>query len=319
MNFAQAKLVGDIGGTNARFALLDGEHQPQHAKTYAADEYASLADAAHQYLNDVSVNSLHSSAIAVATRVLDDTVAFTNNERWSFSISELAKELRTPNLHVINDFTAQAMAVPHLPMEKLEKIGQGEPVPHEPIGVVGPGTGFGVGGMIPIDTQGNWRALNSEGGHSSASVLTDREIAVLSIFTKRFGHVSFERFLSGPGLVNIATALRELDGVKGGELLPEWVTRDGLNQSDAHCFEALHMFCAMLGSFAGDLSLTLGSSGGVYVGGGIVPRLGKFFAQSDFRRRFESKGRVSDELVTVPTYVIQDPYPGLLGAARLLV
>ena len=319
MNFAEAKLVGDIGGTNARFALVDEQHQPQLARTYAAEKYPSLADALRQYLADVSVQKLHACAIAVATRVLDDKVEFTNNERWSFSINGLAKELETPNLHVINDFTAQALAVPHIPSEHLQKVGRGIAQAHEPIGVVGPGTGFGVGGMIPIDNKGSWRALNSEGGHCSASVLTPREIAVLELFKPQFGHVSFERFLSGPGLVNIVLALREIDGVRSDDIVPELVTRNGLDGSDAHCVEALHMFCAMLGSFAGDLSLTLGASGGVYVGGGIVPRLGDFFAQSEFRARFESKGRVSDELVTVPTFVIRDPYPGLLGASRMLV
>ncbi len=319
MNLAQTNLVGDIGGTNARFALVDDQHRPQQAKTYAAEEYGSLADALRRYFDDVSVDAPNSAAIAVATRVLDDSVEFTNNERWSFSIDGLGKELNIPNLHVINDFTAMALSVPHIVPNHLEKVGRGEARPNQPLGVVGPGTGFGVSGMIPLDDQGNWRALNSEGGHCSASVLTAREMAVLSVFVKRFGHVSFERFLSGPGLVNIANALQEIDGVPVTELEPEMVTRDGLNGSDAHCEEALHIFCALLGSHAGDLALTLGAFGGVYVGGGIVPRLGEFFAQSQFRARFEAKGRVSDELVQIPTFVIKDPYPGLIGAARLLV
>jgi len=319
MNLANAKLVGDIGGTNARFALVDDLHQPQNARTYAAEQYASLADALRSYLADVSLDAPKSAAIAVATRVQDDTVEFTNNERWSFSTNALATELNIADLRIVNDFTALALAVPHIPGKHLEKIGHGVARPNEPLGVVGPGTGFGVSGMIPIDDRGNWRALKSEGGHCSASALTARELSVLAVFTRRFGHVSFERFLSGPGLVNIVSALRELDGVAHTDIEPETVTRNGLNGADAHCTEALHIFCALLGSYAGDLALILGASGGVYVGGGIVPRLGDFFAESEFRNRFEAKGRVSDELVTVPTFVIQDPYPGLLGAARLLV
>lgn len=319
MNVANVKLVGDIGGTNARFALLDDLNQPQHAQTYAAENYNSLADALRRYLSDVSIDAPQAAAIAVATRVQNDSVAFTNNERWSFSTAALAKELNIPDFRVINDFTALALAVPHIASDNLEQVGRGISKPDEPLGVVGPGTGFGVSGMIPIDNHGNWRALNSEGGHCSASALTPREMAVLSLFVKRFGHVSFERFLSGPGLVNIVSALRQLDGIAVTDIEPETVTRDGLNGADAHCTEALHLFCAMLGSYAGDLALILGASGGVYVGGGIVPRLGDFFAQSEFRHRFEAKGRVSDELVTIPTIVIRDPYPGLLGAARLLV
>jgi len=319
MKFANAKLVGDIGGTNARFALVDEANQPQNARTYAAAQYASLADALRCYLDDVSIRAPSSAAIAVATRVRDDAVEFTNNERWSFSTSALAAELNIADLRVINDFTALALAVPHIPKKHIEKIGQGASRPNEPLGVVGPGTGFGVSGMIPIDERGNWRALKSEGGHCSASALTSREMAVLSVFTRRFGHVSFERFLSGPGLVNIVFALRELDGVTHTEIEPEGITRDGLNGVDGHCTEALQIFCAMLGSYAGDLALILGASGGVYVGGGIVPQLGEFFANSEFRNRFETKGRVSDELVTIPTFVITDPYPGLRGAARLLI
>lgn len=318
MNVANAKLVGDIGGTNARFALVDEYNQPQQARTYAAEQYASLADAMRCYFDDVSLDAPKSAAIAVATRVQDDAVEFTNNERWSFSKNALATELKIPELKVVNDFTALALAVPHIPDNNLEKIGQGMSRPDEPIGVVGPGTGFGVSGMIPINDHGQWRALNSEGGHCSASALTAREMAVLSVFIKRFGHVSFERFLSGPGLVNIVSALRELDGVRDTAIEPEMVTRDGINGADRHCTEALQIFCAMLGSYAGDLALLLGAFGGVYVGGGIVPRLGEFFSKSEFRNRFEAKGRVSDELVGIPTFVIRDPYPGLLGAATLL-
>jgi len=225
MNCANTKLVGDIGGTNARFALVDEFNQPQNARTYAAEQYASLADALRCYLGDVSLDAPESAAIAVATRVQDDSVRFTNNERWSFSTKALAAELNIPDLRVINDFTALALAVPHIPGEHLEQIGRGESCPQEPLGVVGPGTGFGVSGMIPIDDRGNWYALNSEGGHCSASALTDREMAVLSVFAKRFGHVSFERFLSGPGLVNIVAALREIDGLPQTDIEPETVTQ----------------------------------------------------------------------------------------------
>lgn len=314
----KTKLVGDVGGTNARFALLNERHQPTHTKTYAAAEYPSMADALRQYFADLSIEPPQLASIAVATRVLDDTVAFTNNEKWSFSIAGLAKELQIANLKVINDFTALALSVPHLAQDHLQKIGRGSVQMQEPMGIVGPGTGFGVSGLIPMRENGQWRALNSEGGHTSASALTEREMAVLAVFTEWFGHVSFERFLSGPGLVNIVTALRKIDGLPETTFQPETVTRDGLNGSDPHCVETLELFCALLGSYAGDLSLILGASGGIYVGGGIVPRLGEFFANSAFRARFEAKGRVSDELVSVPTFVILDPYPGLIGAATVL-
>jgi len=318
MALKSTKLVGDIGGTNARFALVDEHHNPCHAQVYRADQYASLHDAINHYLQNLDAEPPTAAAIAVATRVLGDKIEFTNNERWSFSTTDLAAQMGVPDLCVVNDFTALALAVPHLSAAQLEQVGQGKPKLNEPMGVIGPGTGCGVSGLIPVSTD-QWRALNSEGGHCSASVSSEREMVVFSMFAARFGHVSFERFLSGPGLVNIVTALREIDGVAAKETQPETVTREGLSGADPQCTEALEIFCALLGSYAGDLSLMLGASGGVFVGGGIVPRLGDFFAQSQFRTRFENKGRVTDELVGVPTYVIKDPYPGLRGAARLLV
>lgn len=318
MSEPTAKLVGDIGGTNARFALLDQNKHPHLAKTYPTSQYESLADAILQYLSDVSVKRLEACSIAVATRVLGDSVAFTNNDRWSFSINALAKRLCVERLHIINDFTAQALAIPRIPPENLRKIGTGQAQENEPIGLLGPGTGLGVGALIPQGEAGQWRPLNSEGGHCTAAVSTHREQAVFEILKKRFGRVSYERFLSGPGLVNIVTALREIEGVASQVIVPEDVTRDGLSGADEQCVEALHLFCGLLGSYAGDLSLILGASGGVYVGGGIVPRLGDFIVKSQFRERFESKGRVSDELITVPTFVINAPFPGLVGATQML-
>lgn len=319
MNQTHNRLVGDVGGTNARFALLNEQHLPVQAKTYAASQYDSMADALRQYFEDLSIEPPQAASIAVATRVMDDKIEFTNNEKWSFSIKGLSDELEMHGLQIINDFTALALSVPYISEDHIKQIGQGEARPNEPIGLVGPGTGFGVSGLIPMKEPGEWYALNSEGGHCSASAFTQRELEVLAVFTEWFGHVSFERFLSGPGLVNIFNALRQLDGLAKIDCKPSDVSRKGLDESDDHCIEALHLFCGLLGSFAGDLSLTLGSSGGIYIGGGIVPRLGDFFEKSSFRSRFEAKGRVSDELVSVPTFVIHDPFPGLLGAGRMLV
>lgn len=313
------RLVGDIGGTNARFALVDEHFQPQNAKTYAAAEYPTLADALRQYLSDNGLDKPSAIALAVATRVLGDHIAFTNINKWSFSIDALRKELDIADLHVVNDFTAQALAVPHIDASQLKQVGGGHTVAAEPIGILGPGTGLGVSGLIPLDDAGKkWRPLKSEGGHMSMAPVTDRENAVLGVFAKRFGHVSYERFLSGPGLVNIYSALRELDGLENNQLEPAEITAAGLALSDEHARETLDMFCCLLGTAASDLAVTLGAFGGVFIGGGIVPKLGDFFVQSQFRERFEFKGRVSDEVVPIATIVIHDPYPGLLGAAQIL-
>jgi glucokinase len=314
---SNTKLVGDIGGTNARFALVDAQQNPHSIKVYPTEQYASLSAALAHYLRDLSIEPPKVAAFAVATRVLGDDISFTNNERWSFSIEEFAAKTGVGKVQVVNDFTALALSVPYLSSEQKKQIGDGISKPREPFAVIGPGTGLGVSGLIPANEK-QWLALNSEGGHCSASAGTEREIAVLCTFAKWFGHVSYERFLSGPGLVNLVRALREIDGVASNDIHPASVTQAALSGRDPLCVEALELFCAILGSYAGDLALTLGASGGVFVGGGIVPKLGDFFYSSQFRSRFESKGRVSDELLDVPTFVITDPYPGLRGAARML-
>lgn len=238
-------------------------------------------------------------------------------------------------LHVVNDFTALALSVPHLPESELVKIGGGEGVADHAKAIIGPGTGLGVSGLVPCGTH--WTALQGEGGHVSLGVRTSREFAVYEKLMQRYRHVSAERFLSGPGLVNIVNALREIDGLATHDYSPADVTRWGMTAfeqrvvqgSDSSpeqthdpdhrcCEEALHIFCQLLGSCAGNLVLTLGAEGGLYVGGGIVPRLGDFFIQSDFRQEFEAKGRMQDYLQKVPSYVIHSPYPALVGAAQLL-
>jgi len=323
------RLVGDVGGTNARFALLDSDGRLYSSSTLRTDDFPSLAEAIRTYLAEHDLEQVEAAAIAVATPVVGDSVKLTNNH-WSFSIEKTRVELGIQRLHVVNDFTALALSVPHLPADELTKIGGGEAVTDHAMAVIGPGTGLGVSGLIPCGSH--WTALQGEGGHVSLGVRTPREYAVYEHLTKRFRHVSAERFLSGPGLVNITNALREIDGLPAHEYSPADVTLWGmesfehatsgndktLSAEHAGCEEALQIFCQILGSCAGNLVLTLGAEGGVYIGGGVVPRLGEFFVQSDFRREFEAKGRMQGYLEKVPSYVIHSPYPALIGAAQLL-
>lgn len=331
------RLVGDVGGTNARFALLDDNNLPKQSRTLRTDDFPSLSAAIGTYLDEHAIEKVASAAIAVATPVVGDQVKLTNNH-WSFSIDKTRELLGIDRLHVVNDFTALALSVPHLPESELRKVGGGAPVPDHAKAIIGPGTGLGVSGLVPCGSH--WTALQGEGGHVSLGVRTAREFAVYERLTQKFRHVSAERFLSGPGLVNIVTVLRELDGLPMQEFSPADVTSKGMdaylnrhNQStslpattseetdktdDAGCEEALQIFCQLLGSCAGNLVLTLGAEGGVYIGGGIVPRLGEFFVESDFRQEFEAKGRMQGYLEKVPSYVIQSPYPALIGAAQLL-
>ncbi|MEE9320542.1 MAG: glucokinase [Granulosicoccus sp.] len=312
-----SRLVGDIGGTNARFALLDETGLPVSPRTFRCDDFPSLSAALKTFLGEhASSHTISAAAIAVATPVVGDEVKLTNNH-WSFSIEDTRKSLELQTLHVVNDFTALALSVPHLPADELRQVGGGKKAEKHTIAVIGPGTGLGVSGLIPCGAH--WTALQGEGGHVSLGVRTSREFAVYERLMQRFRHVSAERFLSGPGLINIVSALHELDGLDPIEHTPADITRLGVGRQDASCEEALNIFCQLLGSCAGNLVLTLGAEGGVYIGGGIVPKLGDFFVQSDFRSQFEAKGRMQAYLEKIPSFVIQSPYPALTGAAQLLI
>jgi glucokinase len=309
------RLIADIGGTNARFALLDGSQRHDELVLACAD-YPDLVAATEHYLNSVGAVAGRQrpleAAIAIAGPITGDIVRMTNHV-WQFSASQTRQRLNWRRLIVLNDFTALAMAVRHLPASELEQIGGGVAAPDEPIAVLGPGTGLGVSGLIRAGSH--WIPLQGEGGHVTLSVMNEREIAVLDQLHQRFSHVSAERVLSGPGLVNLYDALCGIEGVVPELLTPPEITRRATEASDRICLEAVSMFCALLGTMAGNLVLTLGALGGAYIGGGIVPALGRFFASSHFRDRFVDKGRYADYLGRVPTYVIQSELPALIGLA----
>ena len=312
---APTRLVGDIGGTNARFALLDADGAPGTPTTYRTGDYPGLVDAVRAFVAERGSPRLVAAAVAVANPVTGDLAKLTNND-WSFSIAAARDALGLETLHVVNDFTALALSLPHLPAAELVQVGGGAAEPHHAMAVIGPGTGLGVSGLVPCGER--YTALQGEGGHVSFAPQNARERDVLARLAERFGHVSFERLLSGPGLVNVAEALRAIDGAPALGMSPAELTAAALDGRDAAAEEALGIFCRALGACAGDLVLTLGAEGGCYVGGGIVPRLGERFASSGFREAFEAKGRMRAYLERVPTFVIHAPYPALVGAARLL-
>ena len=311
-------LLGDIGGTNARFALLDSRGRIEQIQVLACDDHGGLAEAVESYLAGQSARaraSPRAAAIDVAGPVAGDFAALTNHP-WSFSQRALKSRLGLEQLLVVNDFAAVAAATPHLGRRQCLRIGGKSAAAEAPIGVIGPGSGLGVGAILPI--EGRWIALAGEGGHVSLAPGSLREDRVLDLMRRRFGHVSAERALSGPGLVNLYNVLSELDGVPAQPYGAEQVTDPTLCESDPHCREALMMFADMLGAVAGDLALTLGARGGVYIAGGIVPRLGRAFPSERFRQRFEDKGRMRRYLAEIPTLLIRHPYPAFLGLAALL-
>jgi glucokinase len=310
------QLLADIGGTNVRFALYDGVRVRDELPLKCAD-YPSLNHAVEHYLTAVKAPERPlQAAFAIAAPLSGDRVTMTNHS-WRFVISELRQSLGLKRLIMLNDFTALAMAIRHLPEHELRQVG-GAPHPSTaPIALLGAGTGLGVSGLVC--TGEHWLPLQGEGGHTTLAPGTKREAAVLQQLWRRFEHVSAERVLSGMGLVNLYTALCELDNVAVQTYQAADVTERGLSGRCDQCTEALDMFCALLGSVAGNLVLTLGATQAVYVGGGIVPRLGAYFETSMFRRRFEGKGRYEAYLKPVPVYVINSAQPAFAGLVRSFI
>jgi glucokinase len=309
-------LVGDIGATHARFGLVSPDGKLLLSRTLPDEDYPTIEDALAAFLAERGALPMpRQGAIAIASPIAGDRVAMTNHP-WSFSIAALRERLGFDRLEVINDFTALAFALPHLQPEDRQPVGGGTAAPGTPIGVLGPGSGLGVSGLIPCGN--GWIALAGEGGHATMAPATARESAVIDSMRQRFDHVSAERLLSGPGLVNLYNTLAQLDRVPSRGYTAAQITDLGIRGEDPLCVETTAMFCAMLGTVAGNLALTLGARGGVYVGGGIVPRLGRAFLASEFRERFEAKGRFRSYLAAVPTFVVTHPLPAFLGCAAVL-
>jgi len=309
-------LVGDIGATHARFGLVSPDGKVLHSRTFADMDYPTIEAALAAFLEERGPLPMpHRGAIAIASPITGDQVAMTNHP-WRFSIRELGERFGFARLEVINDFTALALALPRLQPEDRLAVGGGGAVTGTPIGVLGPGSGLGVSGLVP--SKSGWIPLTGEGGHATMAPASDRESAVLDRMRQHFDHVSAERILSGPGLVNLYNTVAQLDGVPARGYAAPQITDLATRAADPLCVETLAIFCAMLGTMAGNLALTLGARGGVYIGGGIVPRLGQTFIASSFRERFEAKGRFRSYLEAIPTFVVTHPLPAFLGCTALL-
>ncbi|MBV9200140.1 MAG: glucokinase [Alphaproteobacteria bacterium] len=309
-------LVGDIGATHARFGLVSPDATLLHSRTFADKDYPTIDGALAAFFAERGPLPLpRQGAIAIASPITGDSVAMTNHP-WSFSVRELKSRLAFERLEVINDFTALALALPRLSAGDRQPVGGGAAAAGAPIGVLGPGSGLGVSGLVPSGV--GWIALTGEGGHATMAAASDREGAVLDHMRRHFAHVSAERTLSGPGLVNLYNSLAAIDGVPAKNYSAAQITDLAMRAEDPLCVETTTMFCAMLGTIAGNLALTLGARGGVYIGGGIVPKLGQTFIASPFRARFEAKGRFRAYLEAIPTFVVTHPLPAFLGCAALL-
>ncbi|ULJ60527.1 glucokinase [Wielerella bovis] len=309
------RLVADIGGTNARFALETANQVFEKIEVLPCNDYNTIVDAVKEYLKRAGSPVIKHAAVAIANPVFGDWLQMTNHH-WSFSIETTRQALHLETLLFINDFTAQALAITKTDPADLVQIGGMQAEEDAPKAVLGPGTGLGVSGLIP--SPSGYIPLAGEGGHVSFPPFDDAEVMVWQYAKKKFGHVSAERFLSGAGLVLIYEALAEREGVKRQTLTPAEISERALSGTSPLCRLTLDIFCAMLGTVASNLALTLGARGGVYLCGGIIPRFIDYFKYSPFRNRFDNKGRFDAYLATIPVYVVLSKYPGITGAAVAL-
>jgi len=308
-------LVGDVGGTNARLALCSLDNGDiEQIKTYSGLDFPSLEAVVAHYLTTIDA-TIKDASIAIACPITGDWVAMTNHT-WAFSIAEMKNNLGLDNLEIINDFTAVSMAIPMIKPEHLIQFGGGKPVADKPVAVYGAGTGLGVSHLVHVDKR--WVSLPGEGGHVDFAPNSEEESIILEVLRAEIGHVSAERVLSGPGLVNLYRAIVKADSRTPENYQPSDVTERALADSCTDCRRALSLFCVIMGRFGGNLALNLGTFGGVYIAGGIVPRFMDFFKASGFRAAFEDKGRFKEYVKDIPVFLIAHDQPGLLGAGAHL-
>ncbi len=304
-------LVGDVGGTNARLALCEIDNGAlSQTRTFSTEDYDSLEAVIRTFLNEQSEQIKH-ACIAIACPITDDWVEMTNHD-WAFSTSQMKASLGLEALEIINDFTAVAMAIPALSAQDVMQFGGKAVIKDKPIAVYGAGTGLGVSHLVHVDQR--WVSLPGEGGHVDFAANSEEEDMIMDVLRAELGHVSAERILSGSGLVNLYRAIVKSDDRVPESLKPRDVSQRALDDSCTDCKRALALFCVILGRFGGNLALNLGTFGGVYIAGGIVPRFLEFFKASGFRAAFEDKGRFKSYVADIPVYLITHDNPGLLGA-----
>ncbi len=313
---AKTLLIGDIGGTNARFALANPK-RPGFSELALLDcaAFASAGPAIRQYLAEVKAKAPDVICLAAAGPIIDQQVRFTNNP-WSIEAGDLAKEFRTERVRLLNDFEAIAYAVPFFGKEDCLPLGLPEPTPLDGdylVGIIGPGTGLGSVGLrrrgkllIPIA---------GEAGHAGFAPETLVQIDMLRALRERYDRISRERLVSGQGIENIYWALSRVHGEQRPRLSAAEIFAHAADGSDPRAVECVQMFFEILGQVAGDYVLSIGATDGVFIAGGIVRRYPALLEHSRFRSGFESKGRHRSLMERIPTQLILHEQPGLLGAS----
>lgn len=308
-------LIGDIGGTNARFAIW--ENDALHSvRVFATADYTSPEHAIGVYMADLKLQKgdIGAACLAVAGPVDGDEFRFTNSH-WRLSRKAFCQTLQVGHLLLINDFTAMALGMTRLQPDEYRLVCEGEADPARPAVVIGPGTGLGVGTLIGL--RNGWMALPGEGGHVDLPVGSPREAQLRAHIEAQIGHVSAETILSGGGLLRLYQTVCEVDGHEPSCTSPAQVTEAGL-AGDPVARETLEQFCRFLGRVAGNNVLTVGGRGGVYIVGGVIPRFLEIFMQSGFAESFADKGCMSDYFKGIPVWVVTAEFSGLLGAGVAL-
>lgn len=305
-------VLADIGGTNARFALVQ-DRQVGAVHHLAVADHQTAYDALAAALELFGVTSAPRAAVLAFAGPVNAERAQMTNAGWETNADELSRRFGFAHVKLMNDYAALALGLDRFTAEDRHLIGPPLAGSGRTLAVVGPGSGLGVAALIP--TASNSLPLVCEGGHSTIPAADQFEAEILERLRDDFGHVSAERVLAGPGLANLYRAIARIEGQPMEAIGPAEVTRRGLDDSDALCRKALECFCRFLGSFTGNMALTYGAQAGVYLGGGILPRFPAFLAASGFRSRFESKGRLSGYLSEIPTWLITRPDAAFAGLA----
>jgi glucokinase len=317
-------LVADIGGTNARFGLVEqvaNTGKPIYTAsqqiTLKCADYTNMASMINACCAEFKIETPEYACLAIAGPI-EHGIAQITNLHWKFSISELRDQLGMKTLHVINDFAALAYAVPFLSAQETKVLYAAESNPRAPIVVMGPGTGFGMAILVP-EENGHWEIIPTEGGHASFAPTNDKELAIKSFLLKSQSHVSVENILSGAGLVNLYRALAHIAGIEAKAYTPADVSTKGLANEDPICREAVITFCNTLGAVAGDKAVSTGARGGVVIGGGITPKLMSILPETDFEERYKNKGPMETYVSNVPIRVIVNDKAALVGSAAWLI
>lgn len=318
MSHRDCYLVADIGGTNARFAIARGSttsgFKLDEVRRFKNEHFEHLRDAAHAYLESCEGEKPAAGCLAVAGPVEDGMVRLTNST-WRFKPDELASDLGLSTIVPVNDFAAQARGAPLMPGDGLTQVNPGTADTTAMIAVLGPGTGLGLG--LLLNRPNGVLTLPTEGGHGGFAPRTELEVEVGRFIVQEYGFVSWERLLSGRGLVNIHRALCQINGTTWPGHRPEDITAEALQDKTSTSRQTVDLFCAALGGYAGDVAVFTGAKGGVYLGGGILPKISSLFDQSAFLSRFKAHGPMTGYVEDIPVWMITSEAASLLGAAAL--